>query len=237
MENRTYDAAMQGGFLQSFAAANGLARNYHGVSHPSLPNYLAMTSGDTHGITDDGYHALPPGGIGAQLTAAGLPWRAYMESMQSKDCFGSGYPYALKHNPFAYYGGDCPDQVRPLTEMAGDLAGPVPPRFVWITPDLCHDGHDCPTQTADDWLRQEVAAITGSRLWVPGAVLFVTWDEDDGTPDNHIVTVVAEPGLGARTSDRRYDHYSLLATIEDLLGLSRLGQAASAPTMADLLGP
>jgi acid phosphatase len=96
MENHSYAQAMGGTYTASLARQFVAATNYHAVSHPSLPNYLAMTSGSTWRITDDAYHPLPPGGIGSQLTAAGMPWRAYMEGMTA-GCFRSGYPYALKH--------------------------------------------------------------------------------------------------------------------------------------------
>src|SRR5215471_2143055 len=114
MENRSYGQALAGQYTARLAHDYAVATNYHGVSHPSLPNYLAMTSGSTWGITDDGFHQLPAGGLGKQLTDAGVSWRAYMEGMNN-GCFRSGYPYALKHNPFAYYGATCPANVVPFT--------------------------------------------------------------------------------------------------------------------------
>ncbi|HEY8952064.1 MAG TPA: alkaline phosphatase family protein, partial [Candidatus Dormibacteraeota bacterium] len=104
MENRSYAEALAGRYTARLASEYSVANAYHGVSHPSLPNYLALTSGSTWGITDDGYHRLPAGGLGAQLTSAHILWQAYMEGM-TNGCFNSPYPYALKHNPFAYYGG------------------------------------------------------------------------------------------------------------------------------------
>src|SRR5947207_2542162 len=134
-------------YTAKLAPQYGVAADYHGVSHPSLPNYLAMTSGSTWNITDDGYHKLPATGLGAQLTAAGVSWRAYMEGM-SGSCFSSPYPYALKHNPFAYYGGACPSEVKPFTGFEGDMRAGLVPSLVWISPGLCHDGHDCSTSVA-----------------------------------------------------------------------------------------
>src|SRR5260370_11173243 len=94
MENRSYDQAMTGAYTAQLAAKYALATNYHGVSHPSLPNYLALTSASTWGIADDGWHPLPAGGLGAQLTGAGISSRAYMEGM-SGTCTRSTYPYPL----------------------------------------------------------------------------------------------------------------------------------------------
>src|SRR5450759_328653 len=81
MENRSYSQAISSGYVAQLAAQYSIATNYHGVSHPSLPNYLALTSGTTGGNADDGFHALPAGGPGTQLTNAGIDWRAYMPSM------------------------------------------------------------------------------------------------------------------------------------------------------------
>lgn len=232
MENRSYSQLIGDSYIAGLAARYGVATNYHGVSHPSLPNYLALTSGSTWGITDDGYHPLPAGGLGAQLTAAGISWRAYMEGMAS-GCFHSSYPYALKHNPFAYYGGACPPEVVPFSQFAADLGGDVP-RFVWITPDLCHDGHDCSSAVAEAWLAQVVPQITATRAWSAGGVLLITWDEGEDSA-NSVLTLVIHPRPLEHASNLPYNHYSLLATIEDALGVPRLGHAVNALAMSDLV--
>lgn len=232
MENRSYAQAIANRYTAQLAAQYGAAINYHGVAHPSLPNYLALTSGSTWGIADDGFHPLPPGGLGAQLTAAGIDWRAFMEGM-TNGCFHSPYPYALKHNPFAYYGSACPPQVVPFTQFAVAMSGNVP-RFVWITPNMCHDGHDCSSSAAAAWLAQTVGTITASSAWQDDGLLLITWDEG-GDPANSVLTLVIHPDPLVHQSNRAYDHFSLLATIEDQLGLPRLGRAASASPMTDLL--
>ena len=232
MENRSYVQALSGRYTAQLARQYATATNYHGITHPSLPNYLAMTSGSTWGVADDGYHALPAGALSAQLASAGITWRAYMEGMNN-GCFGSGYPYALKHNPFAYYGARCPAQVVPFTSFARDMKGDVP-RFVWITPGLCSDGHDCPTSTADAWLAKTVPMILATDAWKGNGVLFLTWDEGEDS-SNSVLTIVIRPHPAIHSSTRRYNHYSLLATIEDTLGLARLGAAARATPMTDLM--
>jgi len=234
MENHSYAQALGGSYTAGLASRYSVATNYHAVSHPSLPNYLALTSGSTWGITDDGWHPLPAGGLGAQLTMAGISWRAYMDGM-SGSCTRSGYPYALKHDPFPYYGGVCPAEIVPFSQFDQDIAGTVP-NFVWITPDLCHDGHDCSTQEADQWLSQLVPKILATSAWNEGGLLLITWDEDDGEDSsNHVLTIVIHPGTIIHSSARAYDHYSLLASIEDRFNLPRLGQAARASAMDDLL--
>jgi phospholipase C len=232
MENHSYGRALTGSYTAALAEKYSVATDYHDVGNPSLPNYLALTSGNTWGIADDGYHQLPAGGIGAQLTSAGILWRAYMEGM-TNGCFSSPYPYALKHNPFAYYGGSCPSQVVNFSHFAADMRTLVP-NFVWVTPGLCHDGHDCSTGTADQWLSQTVPLILATDAWKNNGLLLITWDEGDGS-DNHVLTLAIQPNPAERASARSYNHYSLLATIEDRLGLARLGKAADTSAMTDLV--
>jgi acid phosphatase len=234
MENKSVEQALQGPFTASLASKYRVATNYSAVAHPSLPNYLALTSGQTFGIRDDSYHVLPAGGIGSQLTAAGVTWRAYMEGMTDGGCLENTYPYDVHHNPFAYYGGRCPANVVPFTSLASDLKGNAP-MFSWISPDLCHDQHDCGVSDGDDWLRQTVGMITQSKAWKANGLLFIVWDEDDGETENRVLSLVVSP-QSRKVSNQAYTHYSLLATFEDTLGVGRLGQAAGAKTMTDLTG-
>lgn len=229
MENHSYESVVGLPYIHSLVSASTALTDYHASAHPSLPNYLALTSGLTWGITDDGYHVLPEQDIGDQLTSAGLPWRAYMEGMGA-DCKQSTGAYAVKHDPFAYYGGRCQPSVVPLSQLAGDLAGASPPRFLWITPNLCHDMHDCEATAGDAWLRATVPMLLASPAMSNG-VVFITWDEDDGGSSNHVLTLV----LGSRSAAApasRYSHPSLLATVEDLLELPRLGATRGVPPIA-----
>lgn len=234
MENHSFGDALSAPYTASLAKQYGAAYNYHAITHPSVPNYLALTSGSTWGVRDDGYYSLPDRDLGTQLTDANVSWRAYMEGLTSQGCLRSPVPYDPGHDPFAYYGGQCPANVVPLTDLASDLSGSTP-RFVWISPDMCHDTHSCQLSVGDSWLRLEVGEIMQSQAWKSGGVLFITWDEDDGSQDNQVLTLVASPGVSHRVSRHVYTHYSLLATIEDLLGVGRLGQAAGATPMSDLL--
>jgi hypothetical protein len=233
MENRSYNAALTGPFTASLASKYTLATQYRAVTHPSLPNYLALTSGSTWGITDDGWHPLPAGqDLGSQLTQAGVPWRAYMEGM-ARGCLDSPYPYALKHNPFAYYGGRCPGQVQPLDRLDGDLSSAQPPRFAFITPDMCHDMHDCSTTEGDRFLQSLFGRISGSPAWRQGALLLIVWDEDDGSSGNQVALIAVSPQGKPRRLDQTLDHYSLLALIQDRLRVPRLGAAIQATAVPD----
>ena len=236
LENHGATVLEQAPFLRGLASRYAIATNYHAVAHPSLPNYLALTSGSTWGVEDNDYHALPAADIGSQMTAAKLRWRAYMEGMGS-DCQTDTDQYVVKHDPFAFYGGRCAPAVVPLDGLDGDLARATY-AFTWITPDLCHDMHDCDVEEGDTWLAATVPAILASPAWLHGGVLYITFDEDDesSATDNLVPLVVVSSKLKAHTARARYDHYSLLATIEDALGLPRTGKAAQTAPITGLLG-
>jgi acid phosphatase len=231
LENTSYQEALRQPYIASLARQYAVATNYSAVALPSLPNYLAMTSGSTWGIRDDNFHRLPAGGIGTQLTRAGISWKAYFEGFTG-DCFDSPYPYALKHNPFAYYGGACPSNVVPMTELAADLKGGTP-YLSWITPGLCNDGHDCGIRTADRWLSTMVPQITSSPAWRKDGVLFITWDESSDQTSQVALLVVTRSLRGRIATP--LDHYSLSATISEQLGVPRLGLAQGAASLSKQL--
>jgi phospholipase C len=233
MENRSYQQALSMPYVAQLAARYGLATNYHAVSHPSLPNYLALTSGSTWGIGDDGYHPLPDAGLGSELSSSGLSWRAYMEGFTG-DCYRSPYPYALKHNPFAYYGARCPASVVPMTRLAQDLRSGTP-QLSWITPGLCHDGHDCSSAVADQWLASTVPQILASPAWQEDGVLYLTWDESTAT-SNQVPLLVIAPRVQKRSSGIYLDHFALAGTIADQLGVARPGRSPSSASIADAFG-
>jgi len=184
-----------------------------------------------------------------QLSAAGLSWRAYMEDMP-RPCYGGDGAglYAKKHDPFLYYGrvagnpAQCANVV-PFTELAHDERAHALPRFVWVTPNLCHDMHDCSPAQGDAFLAATVPPLLTALG--PRGLLIVTWDEgttDDGccrlAAGGHIVTILAG-GLavpGARLTAPA-DQYSVLQAVEDLLRLRRLRGAACpcTPSIARLV--
>jgi hypothetical protein len=227
LENTSSQLALRQPYIATLAKQYAVATNYAAVSSPSLPNYLAMTSGSTWGIRDDNYHKLPDTGLGSQLTSAGISWKAYMEGFTG-DCYSSPYPYALKHNPFAYYGGVCPPNVVPMTDLAADLNGTTP-QLSWITPGMCNDGHDCGVRAADRWLAQFVPQITSSTAWKRDGALFIVWDESSAQ-DGRVALLVVTPSLRGQLT-MPLNHFSLLATIADRLGVARLGLAKQASSL------
>jgi phosphatidylinositol-3-phosphatase len=225
-------------YANRLARRYGLATQSFGMRHPSLPNYLALTSGSTHGITSDctGCHV---GGrnLVDQLETAHVSWRAYLEGLP-RPCFtgASSGRYAKKHDPFAYYDDVVSNPSRcgrivPFDRLAGDLRTHRLPTYAYIAPDLCHDTHDCPTATGDAFLRRVVPGLL--RGIGPHGFVVITYDEGDsdagccgGAKGGRIATIVAGPGVrrGARDS-HPVDQVGVLRTVEAALGLPALGGA------------
>jgi hypothetical protein len=213
-----------------------------------------------------------------QLTSRGLTWKGYLEDSGTPcrhPVLGAvdhtqeaevGDQYAVRHNPFVYFrsitgSADCAERVVPLSRLTGDLrARSTTPNLVYITPNLCNDGHDAPCVdgrpgglvSADRWLARWVPRILASPAFRADGVLVVTADESDSSRTDARACCgevagpnAASPGIrgpgGGRTgalvvsrwtrpgtsSTRPYNHYSLLASIEDLFGLGRLGYAGA----------
>ena len=242
-------------YLSKLARACGVTTDSHNITHPSLPNYIAATSGGTQGITDDcGPDDCPVSApsLFGQISAAGKTWRSYQESMPEPCGHANAGRYAPKHNPAVYYDdarARCGSWDVSLDALTSDLARHALPDFAFVTPDLCSDTHDCPVGTGDDWLSRFVPRLTGTAAYRRGEVaLIVTWDEGEGggsidclahVKDRgcQIATVVASARTRPGTVDReRLSHYSLLRTTEELLGLPKLGRAKSAHSMRAAFG-
>ena len=253
MENTEYKdviGSSDAPYINSLARTYGLATQSYAISHPSLPNYLALTGGSAFGISSDCTDCSVSGaGLGGQLQSRNISWRAYMEDLPHPCFTGAGAGnYAKKHDPFVYYRAlvrnraAC-QKVVPLSALHRDEARHALPTFVWITPNLCHDMHDCDLRTGDRFLAGLLPALL--RSLGQNGLLFLTWDE--GSSDTgccrlagggHIATIVAGPGARPRARlSPPVDHYSLLQTVEDLLDLPRLGGAACGctPSLASLL--
>jgi len=248
MENRAYGdvvGSSSAPYATQLARACGLATAYTAVAHPSLPDYIAATSGDTWGITDDkppSSHPLSVPSIFSQLTAAGLSWREYEESAPANCPQLASGSYAVKHDPAPYYTGiqgDCASFDIPLGSLTSgsflaDLAGGTLPAFSFVTPNTCNDMHVCSVAAGDDWLRSWMPQILASPAYQTGTTtIFITWDENDGSAGNQVPTIVISPSTLAGTqSVTPFTHYSLLRTTEEMLGLEPLlGNAAGAASM------
>jgi phosphatidylinositol-3-phosphatase len=239
MENKAYGDVIgspSAPYENRLADSCGLATNYFAVTHPSLPNYIAATSGSAQGIVDDnppGSHPLSALSLFGQVSSG-----SFEESMPTNCALGDTYPYAVKHNPEAYYASlrtQCQAEDVPLTRFDPNSL----PQFSFVTPNLCSDTHDCSVNTGDAWLQQFLAPIFASADYRSGrTVVFLTWDEDDSSSGNHVplVELSAYTAPGTRTT-ATFNHYSLLKTTEELLGVhSELGAAAAAASMRTAFG-
>jgi phospholipase C len=224
------------------AAQCATATLYRSVASPSLPNYIAATSGATQGIGDDAAppsHRLTADNLFRQVRAAGGVARSYQEDMATPCQQTSSDRYAVKHNPAAYYvgaGGEdraaCQADDLSLAAFTSALTAGSLPAFAFVTPNLCNDTHDCSVATGDAWLAANVAPVLASATYRAGkTAVFVVWDEP--TP---VANVVISPSIHPGTTVAQpVDHYALLRATEEMLGLpGRLGAAAGAADLRDL---
>ena len=254
MENHSYSdiiGSSQAPYINSLANECGLATNYHNVDHPSLPNYVGGTSGLSFSqlkpFKSDCNPSKKCSAAAPSIFGQGESWKAYEESMPSNCAPANSGEYAVRHNPPPYYpalGASCATNDVPYTRLATDLTGSTLPAFSFITPNLIDDMHDGTIADGDTWLANNLPAIFNSAAYTSGTTaVFVTRDEGEGgtasdcalnTTDVgcHVATIVVSPSTAAGTqSGTVFNHYSLLGTTEDLLGLPKLGLAASNATM------
>ena len=253
MENHSYGTVIgskQAPYLNRLAADCGLATNYHNITHPSLPNYIAATSGLGYSqLAAFDSDCAPAAGCATKapsIFSQGETWRAYAESMPSNCHRANSGEYAVRHNPPPYYTKlhGCSSSDVPYSRLAADLARGRLPAFSFITPNLIDDMHDGTIADGDRWLAAALPKIFSSPQYRNGSTaVFITWDEGEGGTSQRcaantrdvgcrVVTIVVSPSTprGARSA-RLFNHYSLLATAEQLLHLRRLGKAAVAATL------
>jgi hypothetical protein len=256
LENATFEQVIQANtmpYLNHLGSTYSVATHYYAITHPSLPNYLALLGGSTFGITSDCLTCSVSGpNLVDQLEQQSKRWQAYMEGMPTACSPLPLWPfgqYAKKHNPFLYFADirNNPQRCRhvlPFSSFRADLAAGNVADFTWITPDFCHDGHDCSLAQSDHWLSETVPTILNSTAYRQGGALFITFDEAaDGATSGcchlarggRVFTLVTSPF--ARSGGQisvPYDHYALLRTIEDAWKLPHLAGAAdpATPNMA-----
>jgi hypothetical protein len=222
---------------------NALAREYAvlsrytGVAHPSLPNYLALVSGSTHGIETDCTACVVRGrSLADELDAAGRSWKTYAEGLPRPGFEGVRTGgYVKRHDPLLYFHdvADAPSRaarVVPFTQLARDLAAHALPDFALVVPNLCDDMHDCSVATGDRWLRRNVVPLLALRE-LAGSVVFVIFDEGvtDAGGGGRVAALALGPAVRPHSRFRtRTNHYALLRTIEDAWRLPHLGRSASA---------
>jgi phosphatidylinositol-3-phosphatase len=226
--------------FNAMAARYATLTSYYGVTHPSLPNYLALVGGSTFGIdTDCTTCVVEARNLADTLQATHKTWKLYAEGLPRPGFTGAfAGRYAKKHAPFLYFRDVLRSRPRlqrivPLTQLRRDLRAGRLPDFAFVVPDLCHSMHDCSVATGDSWLASQLPPL----LRLPKTVVFVVFDE--GATDDHGGGHV--PALALGTAVRRgsrftpaTSHYGLLRTIEDAWGLPLLGRSARATAIAGI---
>ena len=237
-------------YLQSLIARGALAMDYQAVAHPSQPNYLALFSGSTQGVTDDEVHDLTGPTLADQIETAGKTWRVFAENYPAEGCFtgavheggidGAG-EYVRKHNPAISFSGISSSPTRCANIQPLSAFAPGAADFIWVVPNMCHIMHGCPIADGDAWLKTFLPAVLDSAAFSPGGqgIVYITFDEGaDKSRNNEIVTLALGPSVRAGLrSTVAHSHYSLLRTIETGLGLPCLADACSANTLGEMLRP
>jgi len=240
MENKSYDRARVQPFTATLVAGGASFANSHAVAHPSQPNYLALWSGSTMGVTSD---RCPPVGcpwttenLGHACEAKGIAWNAYCEDLPfaGSDITRQGL-YVRKHAPWVNWSNVDATRARPLPDLERAIVADSLPALAFVIPNLHHDTHDPPygARFGDTWLAAHVPGWLSALG--PRGLLVLTWDEDDYSEFNHILTVFAGPLVRPGViSQREVSDYSVLRTIGDGLGLTPFGAAAVDSPVVDV---
>ncbi len=231
MENHSYGdviGSAQAPYLNRLARQGALLTRSYAITHPSEPNYLALFSGSTQGITDDSCpHRFAGANLAAQLIAAGRTFTGYAEDLPAPgSAVCSSGEYARKHVPWADFSNVPAADSQPLRAFPAGAYARLP-TVSFVIPNLCHDMHDCPVSIGDAWLRRTLA---GYARWAAShaSLLVVTWDEDDGSAGNQIPTIFAGQLVRAVRYTAPVTHYGVLRTIEALYRLPAAGHAVTA---------
>ncbi|MFG1806438.1 alkaline phosphatase family protein [Streptomyces sp. NPDC049040] len=234
MENHAYSQVIGSSsapYINSLKSGGANLSQSHAITHPSQPNYYALFSGSTQGVTSDS--CVTPGfssaaNLGSEVTAAGHTWGSYNETLPSQGsttCKSGNY--AQKHNPWFGFSNVATSSAKTFAQFPTDYS--TLPTMSFVVPNLCSDMHDCSVSTGDTWIKNNLGAYA---TWAKthNSLLVVTFDEDNSLSGNRIPTVLyGQPVTPGSSSSTTYNHYNLLRTLEDLAGSStHAGQAASA---------
>jgi phosphatidylinositol-3-phosphatase len=240
MENHAYDTVRVLPYTASLIAASSSFAYSYAITHPSQPNYLALWGASTMGVIND--NCPSPGSpystenLGHACEAAGLAWKAYSEGLPavgSTVCNYGSPSYARRHAPWTDWSNLTHSNEVPFTQFAQDTAAGKLPTLAYVVPNNCDNTHDCPPATGDNWLAANLPGMI--RAVGPNGLVILTWDEDDGSHGNHILTVFAGPSVRpGYISNRTINHYTLVRTICAALDLPAFGEAATDSAVTDV---
>jgi len=236
MENHSYSDIIgnpQAPYLNSLAAHGALFTHSHAITHPSEPNYLALFSGSTHGVTSDSCpHTYRTRNLGSELIAAKDTFAGYAEGLPHAGYAGCYVgAYARKHVPWVNFS-DLPKSTdRPFSAFPRRFN--ALPTLSFVTPNLNHDMHDGTIRQADNWMKRRLGRYVAAAKR-DGGLVVITWDEDDGSVPNRIPTIVVGADVRPGRYAERIDHYRLLRTLEAAYRLRALGKSADRKPITDI---
>ena len=223
-------------FMNSLAAHGALMTRAYAEGHPSEPNYLALFSGSTFGLTSD--QCPIDGGaapnLGSELLAAGYTFAGFSEDLPavgSPAC--SAGKYARKHSPWVNFTNVPPSSSVPFSQFNARSDYASLPTVSFVIPNLDNDMHDGTISQADTWLATNLTSYANWAV-ANNSLLVLTWDEDDDGPDNHIPTVIYGAHVKTGSYAETVDHYNVLSTVEEMYGLPKTGLAANAPAISTI---
>lgn len=238
-ENHSYSDIIgntsQAPYLNQLAKEGALFTSSFAVTHPSEPNYMALFSGSTDGLTADSCPVTSSAAsLGSELLGAGDTFKGYSEGLPSagSTTCTSG-DYARKHSPWVNFTNVPGSDSVPFSSFPGSDSYSSLPTVSFVIPNLQHDMHDGTVQQGDTWAKSNLDAYA---QWAKAnnSLLIVTWDEDDSSQDNQIPTIFVGAGVKPGKYGEKINHYNVLATIEQMYGLAKAGSSASATPITDI---
>jgi phosphatidylinositol-3-phosphatase len=236
LENHPYGEVIQNSkapYISSLATSGATLTQSFAVTHPSQPNYLALYSGSSQGLTSDSCpHTYSSANLGQELLAAGKTFIGYSESMPSDGYTGcTSGRYARKHNPWVNFTNVPASANLRYTRFPTDFT--QLPTVSFVIPNLCNDMHDCSVSTGDTWIRNN---LDGYVQWAKthNSVLLLTFDEDDYSASNRIPTLFVGQPVKPGSYSTRVTHYGVLRTLLDMYGLPCVGSACGATPLTTI---
>ncbi|WP_033292467.1 alkaline phosphatase family protein [Amycolatopsis jejuensis] len=233
-ENHSYSqiSSSSAPYFTSLAGQGAKFTQSYAITHPSEPNYLAIFSGSTQGVTNDACPLTFNGNnLGNQLKTAGKTFKSYSESMPSDGYTGcTSGKYARKHNAAPDFPNVAASSNVMYSEFPSSANYASLPTVSYVAPNLCNDMHDCSVGTGDTWLKNNMDAYA---QWAKthNSLLIVTFDEDNGGSSNHIYTAFVGAHTQVGSFSSQINHYNVLSTIESATGLSHLNPATEISTV------
>jgi len=254
LENQLVDAVVGNAFMKDLAGKGIFLSNYFGITHPSQPNYIAAIAGLPMGVTDDSKQDIEGSHLIDLLEAKGISWKAYMENLPADKSKHSKGLYFRKHNPFVSFNSIRNDPARlacivDSSQLQIDISNGTAPQYCWYTPNIQNDGHTPPADFQEgnparrvnfvaQWLGGFLKPLQANSTFMKGTLIVVTFDESIPHDQNHVyAALVGERVQPGQVVTDRFDHYSLLRTVEDNFGLGSLNRNdATAQPFAFLWG-